>query len=155
MNKLILLLSLLTSVCFGLDAKSAEPIKLSEIYYGSEVIFNKRVDLVQGQEEIEFNGGKCTIYLETEVKGKRHIPKGTSLIVEEVRLKESHTYRNLGSSNNGLKTEPASIVIEFQDVKADIYCQSDEEFSNTIADLEQDGMLKVKLPAESEPFTFK
>ncbi len=153
MNKLLLILSLATTISFTLDAHSSEIDKLSNIYYGSKIVFVTEMPLVQGEEAFSFLGKTCTLELDKPVKGKVHIPKGAILVVDEIETVESSTYRNIGNFSS-LKIASAKVILGFEKTDSYISCDTDDDFSITIDQFNQNGVMRINLQEESRPFLF-
>ncbi|MFT6067923.1 MAG: hypothetical protein ACJAT2_002890 [Bacteriovoracaceae bacterium] len=154
MNKLLLVLTLATTISLAFDAHSSELERMADIYYGSRVIFVKDMPLDQGEEVFGFHGKRCSLELDKPVKGKMHIPKGEVLVIEEIYTKESRTFKYIGKKS-GLGFNPATITLRFENTDSYITCDTDDDFSLTIESFNKNGTMKVVQQEQSKPFTFK
>ena len=123
---------------------------LKDLYTGTQISFDRRVDLKQGQKSLLVGDRKCTLRFANTALGKKHIEKDDTLVVSHVKVEPERSGSNPSTGAPIRILE--NIEIRFKGIKSRITCRKEGALSLSVEDLESDGILVVEDPKDSERF---
>ncbi len=151
MKRILFAMTVIILAIYGKGASANEPMLLKRAFSGTEIIFNERVDLYEGQSSVRLASNACRLRLKAPSTGLVHIEKGATLTITRIETTPSRT-----TLVNGRRHEiNPRLRVYFKKMRTYMSCNIDPKRPLSFDDLESDNMLTVKSPQGSSAYVFE